>query len=438
MLAVVPVAPPVVRSWFQLAAMTALLLCASAARADISAGVREFVENQRRILVLRDAANLEDRAEARRAGQYLFFHNQQLGRRLVDEITHSPQVMPARYLEMIRALDDSAYGDEDRLFFRSILEALSRRLPPGEHRDANQRLQHLAELRKVLGDSFESAFQLVPLKPGRAHANRWEEYVARLAQTMTAKKILADLDRELASDPEPPTQLTEAAARARVLEWNGEELPDKAVLLTFDDGPHPIHTPVILDILKEHDVQAVFFQVGRNLGEISHGVAMPGHNQKIVSRLILEGHAIGNHSFTHPVLPKLDNQHVAREIADTQALIEAMVPEGNGRTGTFRPPYGARDDKVLGQIEQHHLRSVVWNIDSEDWADPLPDSVVHRVVQETEKAGRGIILMHDIHARTVEALPKVILELKKRGFRFARWDGKTLVVHPTSQANVPL
>jgi peptidoglycan/xylan/chitin deacetylase (PgdA/CDA1 family) len=408
--------------------VAAFLLFVGGARADVGATVRELIENQRRILILREAANHEERAEARRAGQYLFFRNQELGHQLVDEITHAPQEMPLKYSEMTRVVDEPAYEDEDRLVMRSPLEALSRKLPENERRDARLRLERLTDLRKLLGADFASAFQRVPLKAGRGHGERWLAYVGRLVQATTAKQVLEDLDRELVAEVEPQETLPEAAARARVLEWNGEELPENTVLLTFDDGPHAIHTPEVLDILKEQGVHALFFQIGRNLGEISHGIAIPGQHQSIVTRLLFEGHAVGNHSFTHPVLPKLDRQSIEQEIADTQALIDVMVPEGNGRTGGFRPPYGARDDKVLAEIDQHHLRSVVWNIDSEDWADPLPESIAHRVVQEAEKSGRGIILMHDIHARTVEALPIVIRELKKRGFQFARWNGQKLVV----------
>ena len=420
------------------ACVTALLLCAAGARADVGATVKELVENQRHILILRDAANQWERAEARRAGQYLFFRNQELGRKLVEQITHSAQEMPVLYQEMTGALDEPAYSEEDRLIFRGALEALSRKLPPNERSDALRRLERLADLRKMLGADFAYALGRVPLKSVPARAPQWAAYVSRIAKDTTATQILEALDHELVAVPEPIADLTEAAARARVLEWNGEELPERTVLLTFDDGPHPGFTPAILDILKEQDVHAVFFHIGRNLGDVSHGVATPGHNQSIVSRLLLEGHAVGNHSFTHPVLPRLDSQSIAREIADTEALIEAMVPEGRGRTGGFRPPYGARDDKVLAQTDLHHLRSVVWNIDSEDWADPLPQSIAHRVVQEAEKAGRGIILMHDIHARTVEALPIAIRELKSRGFQFARWNGQKLVVDPVSGAGPPL
>lgn len=415
-----------------LAGVTLSLLHTAFAQADVGPMVKELIENQRHILVLREAANLDDRAEARRAGQYLFFRNQLLGHKLVEEIFKYPRDVPDRYLEFTRVLDESVYDDEDLLVLRSSFEALSRKLPSNERRDAIRRLEQLAKLRKMLGKAFDVAFQHVPLKPGRAHSNRWTEYVAKISQGATARQIIEELDHELFAVSVPAGNETEASARARVLEWNGEELPDKIVLLTFDDGPHTVYTPAILDILKENGVHAIFFQVGRNLGTVNNGVVIHGHNEPIVSRLLQEGHAVGNHSFTHPIMPKLDSENIMHEIADTQALIDIMVPEGAGRMGGFRPPYGARDDKVLAQIDLHHLRSVVWNIDSEDWADPLPESIAHRVVQEAEKSGRGIVLMHDIHARTVEALPIVIRELRNRGFFFARWSGNKIIVESTT------
>ena len=401
--------------------------------ADVGTTVRELIENQRRILVLREAVPREAFAESRRAGQFLFFSNQHLSQKLIHEIIQTPQDEPLRYREMASAMDDPSYAEEDRLVLRATLEGLAHRLPADQRRDVLQRLGELSKLRSMLGADFGAAFQHMPLKPGRPTVARWNSYISGLARAMTAERILADLDHELVAEPEPNLPISEATARARVLEWNGEELPDHVVLLTFDDGPHPVHTPAVLDILKRHEIRALFFQVGRNLGEVKNGVATPERNQELEARLIAEGHAVGNHSYTHPLLPKLDSQGVAREIADTQALIEAMVPADNARSGGFRPPYGARDDKVLAQIDLHHLRSVVWNIDSEDWSDPLPESIAHRVVRETEKYGRGIVLMHDIHARTVDALPQVIAELKKRGFRFAYWDGQRLVSAPDSR-----
>lgn len=403
-----------------------LLAWQGIAAADVGESVRELIGNHRRILVLHESTRADMRAEARRAGQFLFFSNQQLVRRLLHEMSSEPGKLTERYVEFTRAMDDADYAPEDRLALRAPLEGLAKALPTHERADVLRRLRKLAMLRGELGASLDDALRQVPLAPQRPVSPRWQSYLARLEQAQGAAAILAELDRELMAAPEAGAEPTEAAARARVLEWNGEELPEQVVLLTFDDGPHKDHTPAVLDILRAQGVHAVFFQVGRNLGEVVDGAARADRHPDIEARIVAEGHAVGNHSFSHPVLPRLAPPAIEHEISDTQQLIEAAVPAGPARTQAFRPPYGARDDKVLARIELSRLRSVVWNIDSEDWADPLPASIVHRVVRETEKAGRGIILMHDIHGRTVDALPQVISELRKRGFRFAHWDGQRL------------
>ena len=218
----------------------------------------------------------------------------------------------------------------------------------------------------------------------------------------------------------------EAAARARFLEWDGSELPPRSVLLTFDDGPHASNTPRVLDILQAQGVHAIFYLVGRNVGVVKDGKPAPGVNADLVRRMAAEGHAVGNHSYSHPVLPKLDNPNLKREVENTQRLIEALA-SAPARTGTLRPPFGARNDRVLAEIDSHRLRSVMWNVDSLDWADPVPESIVRRVLVEVEAQGGGIILMHDIHARTVDALPRIIRALKDRGYAFLRWDGARLV-----------
>src|SRR5215831_1160088 len=90
----------------------------------------------------------------------------------------------------------------------------------------------------------------------------------------------------------------------------------------------------------------------------------------------------------------------------------------------FRPPYGERDSKVLAAIEAHQMKSILWNIDSKDWADPVAKSIANRVVADARRYGHGIILMHDIHERTIEALPLIIETLKGDGYRFVSWNGQ--------------
>jgi peptidoglycan/xylan/chitin deacetylase (PgdA/CDA1 family) len=128
---------------------------------------------------------------------------------------------------------------------------------------------------------------------------------------------------------------------------------------------------------------------------------------------------------------------VKREVEYTPRLLDALTPPGPARTGTMRPPFGARNDRVLAEFDTHRLRSVMWNVDSLDWADPIPESIAQRVLREVEREGGGIILMHDIHARTADALPRIIKLLKQRGYAFLRWDGARLTREAPVQAKGP-
>jgi len=105
--------------------------------------------------------------------------------------------------------------------------------------------------------------------------------------------------------------------------------------------------------------------------------------------------------------------------------LKAISPE---RAALFRFPYGARNSEGMAALADAHLKSVMWNIDSLDWADPVPSSITNRVLASVDKAGRGIILFHDIHERTVKALPAVLDKLIAEGYQFAGWDGTSFQV----------
>lgn len=398
---------------------------------DIAAMAGELLQNHRKSVVL-SAATGAQRADAREAGHYLFFRNQHLVQALVAAITTTDAVTAARpgvasrYQALARVMDDAAPGGADRLAFAGTLNALSRSrsLGAAEEADVQRRLAGLRQVRAQLGVPFRDAFAEVPLPAASPQRPFWNAYVRELSARFPVPSILAELDAGTAPSTVPPDR-AEEAARGRLREWDGVELPGKVVLLSFDDGPHPVHTAAILDILRQHAVPAVFFLIGRNLKD------MPRYGPELLPRLRAEGHAIGNHSWSHPQLPQLAPAALAREIGDTRELIAGMAAGGSVQTNLFRAPYGARNEGVLGEVEHQGLRSVLWNIDSEDWSDPVPESIAHRVVQETERQGRGIILLHDIHARTVQALPLIITELKRRGYVFARMeDGRVTAEAP--------
>ncbi|MES1161866.1 MAG: caspase family protein, partial [Rhizobacter sp.] len=141
---------------------------------------------------------------------------------------------------------------------------------------------------------------------------------------------------------------------------------------------------------------------------------------------------LADHSFSHGVMAKMSDDAVRAEATETEALLDAT---GRVQSTLFRFPYGARNEAKLTTVEALKLRSMMWSVDSMDWADPVPKSIADRVLAEVDKAQRGIILFHDIQGRTVQALPIVLDQLAADGYRFATWrDGKFVVSAPRRAA----
>jgi len=183
------------------------------------------------------------------------------------------------------------------------------------------------------------------------------------------------------------------------------------VALTFDDGPDPKWTPMVLDILKRYNIKATFFLVG------SQAEQYPA----LVKRMVDEGHLVGNHTYTHANLAVIPTKQVQLELNATQRLIESIT----GRSTTlFRPPYDADshpthlDELVpLKEIQDDLGYLIVMeNIDPEDWARPGTDVIVDRI-KELRRDG-SLILLHDAggnRQQTVDALPQIIDWLQTRG-----------------------
>lgn len=176
------------------------------------------------------------------------------------------------------------------------------------------------------------------------------------------------------------------------------------IALTFDDGPSPETTPKLLKILSDRGVKATFFVVGK----------MAAAYPDVLKQIAAQGHEIGNHSWSHPILPKIKLPDADRQIEDTNAAIE-------NATGTkpkiMRPPYGAMTPALRKHIEEKYgLSLIYWSVDPLDWK--YKDSKkVHDVIVSHTQPG-GIVLAHDIHPTTVAAMPSVIDDLKAKGFKF--------------------
>ncbi len=176
------------------------------------------------------------------------------------------------------------------------------------------------------------------------------------------------------------------------------------VAMTFDDGPHPKHTPLLLDILKARRIRATFYLIGRNVARYPD----------IVKRMVDEGHEIGNHTWRHPFLTSLGNTSVLRELDRTS---EAVYKAVQRIPVTMRPPYGALSGRQRTLIHtERDMPTILWSVDPEDWRRPGSDVVASRIVDRSH-AG-AIILSHDIHAPTVRAMPTALDGVLDRGYRF--------------------
>lgn len=176
------------------------------------------------------------------------------------------------------------------------------------------------------------------------------------------------------------------------------------IALTFDDGPHAIHTAKLLDILKEEHIPVTFFVVGRNAQS----------NPELVRRMALEGHEVGNHTWSHPALPSTSTGSVDLELNKTSDIIQQLT---GARPQTMRPPYGALNQRVKKQIlDKHGMHIILWSVDPKDWQKPNVNTIRQRMVAGASPG--GIILGHDIHAGTIKAIPYVIRDLKALGYQF--------------------
>ncbi|WP_030604018.1 glycosyltransferase [Streptomyces fulvoviolaceus] len=191
------------------------------------------------------------------------------------------------------------------------------------------------------------------------------------------------------------------------------QVPDRRLVLTFDDGPDPTWTPKVLDMLKKHHAHAVFFVTG----------TMASRYPELVRRMVDEGHEVGLHTFNHPDLSFQSKKRIDWELSQNQLAITGAA---GIRTSLFRPPYSsfsdAMDNKswpVTEYIGTRGYITVVNNTDSEDWRKPGVREILRNA---TPKGGKGaIVLMHDSGGdrhQTVQALDRFLPQMQKQGYEF--------------------
>jgi peptidoglycan/xylan/chitin deacetylase (PgdA/CDA1 family) len=193
--------------------------------------------------------------------------------------------------------------------------------------------------------------------------------------------------------------------------FTGLPRPCRKIALTFDDGPNDPYTSQLLEVLARHAVTATFFMLGQFV-----------QRRPDLARAVAEaGHAVGNHTFSHPNLIFLAAARVKAEIEKCEQALEDAI----GRRSTlFRPPFGGRRPASLRVARSLALEPVMWNVTSFDWRAPSAGYIEERVT--TRVRGGDVILLHDGHhvqmgadrSMTVSATERIIVRLKEKGYDF--------------------
>lgn len=176
------------------------------------------------------------------------------------------------------------------------------------------------------------------------------------------------------------------------------------VAMTFDDGPHPKNTPRLLDMLRDRNIKATFYVIGRNVEMYP----------EITRRIVAEGHEIGNHTFTHGNLTKMGDDSVRTELRKCR---DAIAKATGVQPRTLRPPYGALLQRQRTWIHsEFNYPTIMWSVDPRDWQRPGPSVVTSRILSGATPG--AIILAHDLHAPTVDAMPATLDGLLRKGYKF--------------------
>ncbi len=193
--------------------------------------------------------------------------------------------------------------------------------------------------------------------------------------------------------------------------FTGLPAGSKKLALTYDDGPNDIYTPRLLEVLATHDVRATFFMIGRYVQQ----------RPQIAREVASAGHAIGNHTFTHPNLAVLSRLQTRIQIEECGRALEDAVGQ---HSNLFRPPFGGRRPDTLRIVRQLGLWPILWNVTCFDWKAPSADYVEHHAVRRI--VGGDVILLHDGNHRklgadrdhTIQATDRLIRRYKAQDYEF--------------------
>ena len=275
-----------------------------------------------------------------------------------------------------------------------------------------QRQQAELDLNETITQETLSNFVIIdggnslawPIGQASLLPSAYGEMTIKVPIAAVAKYLQNPTARKLANIPKPPEPKPAPAPAAPV---PAPTTGNKVIALTFDDGPGP-YTAQLLDILDQHSAKATFFLIGSKVSSQAN----------VVRSIQARGHQLGNHSWSHPELPKLPVDQIAGEIDRTNDAIK----QATGVTPTvMRPPYGAVNSAVLEQLRLRGMSSILWSVDTRDWADRNSEIICSRAVAGAHPG--AIILMHDIHQTSVGAVPCILSALKQQGYSFVTVQG---------------
>src|SRR5216110_2067484 len=212
------------------------------------------------------------------------------------------------------------------------------------------------------------------------------------------------LGAESISATQDAAEQSPAGPKEPSITFNSVHVDGPYIAMTFDDGPSATLTPKLLDLLAAHHIKATFFVIGENVAE----------HPEIVARAAQEGHEIANHSWSHPNFGKMSDENVRRQLQQTDDAIKNATGK---RPTLLRPPYGsitAREKRWIHDEFGYDI--ILWDVDPYDWKRPGPAVVRARILKEIRPG--SIVLSHDIHPGTVEAMPSTFDELEAKGFKF--------------------
>ena len=225
-------------------------------------------------------------------------------------------------------------------------------------------------------------------------------FVYALILILSAYAATADAqDSTLAATPATPNPPS-----TEKITFSEVNVDEPYIAMTFDDGPHATNTPKLLEMAAKRHIKLTFFVLGECVEQ----------NPTVLRREVAEGHEIGNHSWSHPNLAKLSDEAVRSQLQKTEDII---VKTAGVKPKLMRPPYGELTKRQRIWVNHDFgYKVILWDVDPLDWKRPGPSVVARRIIAGTRPG--SIILSHDIHPPTIEAMPQVFDALLTRGFKF--------------------